>query len=323
MNIINMAPADARRQGIQAQTLSVLDEARKKNLEVVGCVNKWDLVKDDGRGEAAVQELAALLDCQPEQILRISAKTGMGVESVLKAMVERIPPPPPYGSNEKLRALAFDSYYDSFRGVVSLVAVFEGELKKGERACVVGFTAVLSHIPSSGDSITSTTTGLSYPVLDMGILSPKEISIIDNPDPASRVLRKGMVGWIVCAMKDYKDAYLGDTFHHTNAPTPPLESFKPLKSMVFAGVYPLEPGGFPKLEDAIKRLTLTDRSVTSNRESSSFLGQGFRLGFNGSLHMDVFRQRLEDEFGEEVIVTRPLVPVKSELPPQAKTCTDG
>lgn len=121
-----------------------------------------------------------------------------------------------------------------------------------------------------------------------------------------------MVGWIVCAMKDYKDAYLGDTFHHTNSPMPPLESFQPLKSMVFAGVYPLEPGGFPKLEDAIKRLTLTDRSVTSNRESSSFLGQGFRLGFNGSLHMDVFRQRLEDEFGEEVIVTRPLVPVRSE-----------
>lgn len=141
-----------RIQGVQAQTLSVLDEARKRNLLVIGAgehnscqscddcrscscsptaVNKWDLVKDDGRGEAAVQELSALLDCEEHEILRISAKTGMGVETVLEAVVDRIPPPQPYNAKEKLRALAFDSYYDSFRGVVSLVAVFEGEIKKG------------------------------------------------------------------------------------------------------------------------------------------------------------------------------------------------
>lgn len=103
--------------------------------------------------------------------------------------------------------------------------------------------------------MTSTTTGQSYPILDLGILSPREISIADNPVVASRSLRKGMVGWIVCAMKDVKDAYLGDTFHHTLSPMPPLESFQPLKSMVFAGVYPMEPGGFPKLEDAIRRVS--------------------------------------------------------------------
>ncbi|GAA6011004.1 hypothetical protein JCM11491_005904 [Sporobolomyces phaffii] len=280
-------------QGVQAQTLSVLDEAMKRNLTVVGAVNKWDLVKDDGRGEAAVRELSDLLGCKESEILRLSAKTGLGVESVLEAVIERIPPPPPVALDEKepLQALVFDSYYDSFRGVVSLCSVFQGEVKKG-------------------DSITSTTSGNSYTVLDLGILSPREISIADRPEPAGRILRKGMVGWIVCGMKEVKDAYLGDTFHHTNSPMPPLESFKPLKSMVFAGIYPLDPGGFTKLEEAIRRLTLTDRSVTSNRESSTFLGQGFRLGFNGSLHMDVFRQRLEDEYGEEVIVTRPLVPVK-------------
>ncbi|POY76811.1 hypothetical protein BMF94_0063 [Rhodotorula taiwanensis] len=279
-------------QGIQAQTLSVLDEALSRGLTVVGAVNKWDLVKDDGRGEAAVQELSDLLGCDPSEILRISAKTGWGVESVLEAIVERIPPPPPIPSEgENLRALAFDSWYDSFRGVVSLVSIHEGELRKG-------------------DSITSTTTGKSYPVLDIGILSPGELSIATHLDPDSRVLRKGMVGWFVCGMKDPKEAFLGDTFHLTTAPMPPLETFKPLKPMVYAGIYPLDPGGFGKLEDAIRRLTLTDRSVTVNRESSSFLGQGFRLGFNGSLHMDVFRQRLEDEFDEEVIVTRPLVPVK-------------
>ncbi|BGP54534.1 Translation factor guf1 mitochondrial [Rhodotorula sphaerocarpa] len=283
-------------QGIQAQTLSVLDEAISRGLTVVGAVNKWDLVKDDGRGEAAVQELSDLLSCDPSEILRISAKTGWGVESVLEAIVERIPPPPSpqfsrEGELENLRALAFDSWYDSFRGVVSLVSVHEGELRKG-------------------DSITSTTTGKSYPVLDIGIMSPGELSIVTHPDPASRVLRKGMVGWFVCGMKDPKEAFLGDTFHLTSAPMPPLETFKPPKPMVFAGIYPLDPGGFNRLEDAIRRLTLTDRSVTVSRESSSFLGQGFRLGFNGSLHMDVFRQRLEDEFDEEVIVTRPLVPVR-------------
>ncbi|KAK4058550.1 Translation factor guf1 mitochondrial [Microbotryomycetes sp. JL221] len=279
-------------QGVQAQTLSVLDEARKRNLKVVGVVNKWDLVKDDGRGEAAIQELSALLECEEHQILRVSAKTGEGVDDVLEAIVDRIPPPPPAREEgEKLRALAFDSYYDSYRGVVSLVSVFEGELKKG-------------------DTITSTTTKKAYPVLDVGILSPREISIAELSNPEDRVLRKGMVGWIVCAMKDSQDAHLGDTFHLTSAPMPPLDlGYKALKSMVFAGVYPMEPGGFPKLEDALKKLTLTDRSVTMSRESSTFLGQGFRLGFNGSLHMDVFRQRLEDEFGEEVIVTRPLVPV--------------
>ncbi|SCZ93847.1 BZ3500_MvSof-1268-A1-R1_Chr6-3g08923 [Microbotryum saponariae] len=278
-------------QGIQAQTLSVLDEARKRNLTVLGAVNKWDLVKDDGRGEAAVQELAALLGCEEDEILRVSAKTGLGVQDVLEGVVERIPAPSKGDKGDKLSALAFDSYFDPFRGVVSLVAVVEGEVKKG-------------------DSITSTTTKQAYPVLDLGILSPREISIAEHKSPASRILRKGMVGYIVCAMKDVQDAFLGDTFHLTSHPKPALESFKPLKSMVFAGVYPVEPGGFPKLEDAIRRLTLTDRSVTSNRESSTFLGQGFRLGFNGSLHMDVFRQRLEDEYGEEVIVTRPLVPVK-------------
>ncbi|KAM0746804.1 GTP-binding protein lepa [Meredithblackwellia eburnea MCA 4105] len=278
-------------QGIQAQTLTVLEEARNRGLKIMGAVNKWDLVQHDGRGEAAVAEVADLIDCKEDEVLRVSAKTGMGVESVLEGIVARIPPPQEAVAPEKLRALVFDSWYDSFRGVVSLVAIVEGEIRKG-------------------DSITSTTTKTAYTVVDLGIMSPKELSIAAHPIPASRVLRKGMIGWIVCGMKDVNDAFLGDTFHHTHSPMPPLESFKPLKSMVFAGIYPLEPGGFPKLEDAVRRLTLTDRSVTSNRESSSFLGQGFRLGFNGSLHMDVFRQRLEDEYDEEVIVTRPLVPVR-------------
>lgn len=118
-------------QGIQAQTLSVLESAKQRGLKVIGAVNKWDLVKDDGRGEAAVKELAELLECKEDDILRISAKTGMGVETVLEALVHSIPPPQEAVPREKLRALVFDNYFDSFRGVVSLVAIVEGELKKG------------------------------------------------------------------------------------------------------------------------------------------------------------------------------------------------
>ncbi len=131
-------------------------------------------------------------------------------------MVDRIPPPEPIVADEPLRALVFDSWYDSFRGVVSLVAVVEGEIKKG-------------------DSITSTTTKLPYQVLDLGILSPTEISISSNKNPDARALRKGQIGYLVCGMKDVQQAFLGDTFHHTGTPMEPLESFKPLKSMVFAG----------------------------------------------------------------------------------------
>jgi translation elongation factor EF-4 len=182
-------------------------------------------VKDDGRGEAAVNELSDLLGCRPEEILRISAKTGLGVESVMDAVVARIPPPPPVKKDEKLRALAFDSWYDSFRGVVSLVAVFEGEVKKGaftfssfpsaSLKLTSSRVSIIDLLPfpfcppfpllTAGDSITSTTTGKTYPILDLGTLSPREVSIAEHPDPAGRRLRKGMVGWVVCGMKDPKD----------------------------------------------------------------------------------------------------------------------
>lgn len=183
-------------QGIQAQTLSVLESARKRGLKVIGAINKWDLVQHDDRGTRALIELSELLDCPPSEILKVSAKTGMGVRSVLEGVVNLIPPPQEFIQKEKLRCLTFDSYYDPFRGVVSLVAIVEGELKKG-------------------DSITSTTTNLSYSVLDIGILSPREISIATHSNPASRILRKGMVGYVVCGMKTVSEAFLGDTFCRT------------------------------------------------------------------------------------------------------------
>lgn len=229
-------------QGVQAQTLSVLSEARSRGLVVIGAVNKWDLVKDDDRGPSAVLELAELLDCSPDDIITFSAKTGMNVDKILQRIVDAVPPPPPpvnaaTDESRPLRALAFDSWHDPFRGVISLLAIADGSLQKG-------------------DSITSTTTGRAYNVVDVGLMSPREVSIADHPNPASRSLTRGQVGWVACNMKNVADAHLGDTFHHTSAPCPPLESFKPLKPMVFAGVYPAEPGGFTQLEESIRRVSL-------------------------------------------------------------------
>lgn len=171
--------------------MSVLEEARKRDLEVVGVVNKWDVVSGDDRGPAVVSELATLLSCKEENILRVSAKTGDGITSVFESIIDRIPPPKEVVEGEKLRALVFDSWHNSFKGVISLVAIVEGELRQG-------------------DSITSTTTKKSYPILDLGILSPQEVSIAEHPNPQARVLRKGMVGWLVCGMKDVND---GKFFH--------------------------------------------------------------------------------------------------------------
>ena len=137
--------------------------------------------------------------------------------------------------------------------------------------------------------MTSIFTGKSYDVSEVGILQPQRISMPEG-------LATGQTGWVTMGMKDPRDAFLGDTFHHTGRPTEPLQSFTPQRSMVYAGLFPFDASQFIKLDEAVRRLTLTDRSVTMQRESSAALGQGFRLGFLGALHADVFRQRLEDEW---------------------------
>ncbi|KAH0583623.1 Translation factor guf1 mitochondrial [Termitomyces sp. 'cryptogamus'] len=267
-------------QGVQAQSISVFHDARDRGLTIIPVLNKIDLPA--AQPEQIAAQMQSTFGINPDNIIHISAKTGQGVEDILEAIITRIPPP--IGSaTAPLKAFLFDSFYDRYRGVISLVNVQEGILRKG-------------------DKITSCHTRKKYEVTELGIMYPEEVP--------TDSLRAGQVGYIACNMKESSEAHIGDTLHRVGEPVEPLPGFQPAKAMVFAGIFPVESSDFPKLEESIKRLTLTDRSVTVQRESSAALGQGCRLGFLGTLHMDVFRQRLEDEYDANIIVTAPTVPYR-------------
>ncbi|PSR81499.1 hypothetical protein PHLCEN_2v6357 [Hermanssonia centrifuga] len=267
-------------QGVQAQSLSVFHAAQERGLTIIPVLNKIDLPA--AQPDVVAAQMQSTFGIDPKDVIKISAKSGKGVEEVLRAIVERIPPPS--GDVEApLKAFLFDSSYDRYRGVISLVSVQNGLLKKG-------------------DKIASCYTGKKYDITDLGIMYPEEVS--------TSSLRPGQVGFIACNMKESSEAHIGDTLHRVGAPVESMPGFKPAKAMVYAGIFPLDSKDFPKLEESIKRLTLTDRSVEISRESSTALGQGCRLGFLGTLHMDVFRQRLEDEYDANVIITAPTVPYK-------------
>ncbi|KAH9930620.1 GTP-binding protein lepa [Fomitopsis serialis] len=267
-------------QGIQAQSISVFHIARERGLKIIPVLNKIDLPA--AQPELIAAQVQSTFGIDPADCIEISAKTGKGVEKVLKAIIDRIPAPVG-DESAPLKALLFDSSYDKYRGVISLVSVQAGVLKKG-------------------DKIASCHTRKKYDVADVGIMHPEE-------EPAT-CLRPGQVGYIACNMKESSEAHVGDTLHRVGESVESLPEFKLAKAMVYAGVYPMDSNDFAKLEESIKRLTLTDRSVEVTRESSTALGQGCRLGFLGTLHMDVFRQRLEDEYDANVIITAPTVPYK-------------
>ncbi|KAL1755965.1 P-loop containing nucleoside triphosphate hydrolase protein, partial [Schizophyllum commune] len=260
-------------QGVQAQSISVFHIAKERGLTIIPVLNKVDLPA--AQPERIADQMASTFGIDPASCIHISAKTGLGVEKVLQAIIERIPPPKA-PSEGPLKALLFDSLYDRYRGVISLLSIQQGVLKKG-------------------DKIQSTHTRKRYEVTELGIMHPEEM-------PATGLF-PGQVGYIACNMKESAEAHIGDTLHRVGAPVDPMPGFRPAKAMVFAGVFPIDNADFPKLEESIRRLTLTDRSIAVQRESSSALGQGCRLGFLGTLHMDVFRQRLEDEYDASVIVT--------------------
>ncbi|KZT71393.1 GTP-binding protein lepa [Daedalea quercina L-15889] len=267
-------------QGIQAQSISVFHIARERGLTIIPVLNKIDLPA--AQPEAIAAQVQSTFGIDPAECIQISAKTGKGVEKVLEAIIDRIPAP--IGDESApLKALLFDSSYDKYRGVISLVNVQSGVLKKG-------------------DKIASCHTRKKYDVVEVGIVHPEE-------EPTT-CLRPGQVGYIACNMKDSTEAHVGDTLHRVGELVEPMPGFKPAKAMVYAGVYPVDSNDFNKLEESIRRLTLTDRSVEVTREASTALGQGCRLGFLGTLHMDVFRQRLEDEYDANVIITAPTVPYK-------------
>lgn len=270
-------------QGVQAQTMANFYLAFEQNLTIIPVMNKIDLPTADP--ERVTNELHNLFDFMPEDIVKASAKTGIGITDILNRIIEKIPAPS--GIREKpLRALLFDSWYDEYRGVICLIALNNGVVKKG-------------------DQVTLAQTGLSYEVLELGLMYPE-------PTP-QHALYAGQVGYIITGMKTVKEARVGDTLFHYKNSVEPFPGFKPAKPVVFAGLYPVDSDQFEQLQEAIEKLTLNDASVTVEKKSSAALGLGFRCGFLGLLHMDVFRQRLEQEYGVSIIATAPSVLYKIKL----------
>lgn len=267
-------------QGIQAQTLANFYLAFDQDLTIVPVINKIDLPNADPERISAQMEKA--FDVKPSEIIYTSAKTGIGIEHLLPAIIDRVPAPKG-NAHKPLKALLFDSWFDDYRGVICLVEIIDGSLKKG-------------------DKISSVHSGESYEVLDVGLMRPTPLAV--------EALYTGQVGYVITGMKTVQEARIGDTFYHTKHPVDPLPGFKPAKPMVFAGVYPIDASDYQELRDAIEKLTLNDASVTVEKESSAALGFGFRCGFLGLLHMDVFKQRLEQEYNMSIIATAPTVPYK-------------
>jgi GTP-binding protein LepA len=265
-------------QGVEAQTLANVYMALDHGLEIVPVINKIDLPGADIEGTRADIEHIVGLDAS--NAVLTSAKEGVGIDEVLEAVVTRIGPPQDNAS-KPLRALIFDSWYDAYEGVVSLVRVFDGELRRGMKLKLMG-------------------TGKLGELMRLGFFTPHE-------QPAE-TLGPGEVGFIVAGIKDVADMRVGDTV--TDAENPagePLAGFKKLKPMVFAGLYPTEANQYSALRDAIEKLRLNDASLVFEPEISQALGFGFRAGFLGLLHMDIAQERLEREFSLNLIVTAPTV----------------
>ncbi len=265
-------------QGVEAQTLANAYLALGAGLEIIPVVNKIDLAAADV--EAAAAQLAALLGVTPADVLRVSAKTGEGIGSLLEAIVSNVPPPAGR-ADASLRALVFDSYYDTYRGVVSYVRVIEGML-------------------STGDQIRFMATGERRAADEVGVILPKPMPVAG--------LGPGEVGYVIAGVKDIDFVRVGDTLTTVGAPAgEPLPGYAEPKPMVFSGLFPAEGDDFGRLRDALDKLRLNDSSLTYEPETSRALGFGFRCGFLGLLHMEIVRQRLEREYDLDLVATAPSV----------------
>ncbi|MCL4379954.1 translation elongation factor 4 [Candidatus Dependentiae bacterium] len=264
-------------QGVQAQTMANFYLAFDQDLTILPVINKIDM--NNAQIDKVAHELEQLFDFKQDELILASGKTGIGITDILNAIVLRIPAPNG-DRNKPLKALLFDSWFDSYKGVVCLVAMQDGQLNKG-------------------DMITLAGTGSSYEILELGIMYPNETPI--------NTLYAGQVGYIITGMKTIKDARVGDTIYRYKQPVQAFPGFQAAKPMVFSGIYPVDTTQFELLQDAVEKLTLNDASVQVEKKTSQALGLGFRCGFLGLLHMDVFKQRLEQEYNMEVIVTAPSV----------------
>jgi GTP-binding protein LepA len=265
-------------QGIEAQTLANAYLAIENDLEIVPVVNKIDLPQADPDGAAA--EVSDLIGDTPDHVLRISAKTGQGVEAVLDAIVERIPAPAG-DPDAPARALIFDSSYDQYRGVVAFVRVVDGVFR-------------------TRDQLRAMALGTRFEAQEIGFMSPSNRPV--------KELTAGEVGYVITGLKDVSELRVGDTLTSEKTPAAAaLPGYKDVKPMVFAGLFPTESDDYPELRDALEKLKLNDAALFYEPETSQALGFGFRCGFLGLLHMEIVRERLEREFDLDLIVTAPNV----------------
>ena len=289
-------------QGVQAQTLANVYLALDANLEIIPVINKIDLPSADVLGTK--KEIEDIIGIPCDDACEISAKTGLNIESVLKAVVKKVPAPKG-NENTPLKALIFDSYYDSYKGAVSLVRIFDGKVK-------------------AGDEILFMQTNKTFIVTEVGIFTPQPNSVNE--------LSAGDVGYIAASIKNVSDTKVGDTITLKNNPIKkPLDGYKEATSVVFCGIFPLDGDKYQELNDALEKLKLNDASLHFTKETSLALGHGFRCGFLGLLHMEIITERLEREFNLDIITTAPSVEYKvydnkgkvydvtnpSEMPPMA------
>ncbi len=268
-------------QGIQAQTISNLYMAIENDLEIIPVINKVDL--ESAMPDEVEDQIVDLLGCKRDDIIRASGKTGIGIEDILKAIIERIAPPAG-DPDAPLQCLIFDSVFNSFRGIIAYFKVCNGIIRKGDR---VKFVA----------------TGKEYVADEIGVL---KLDMVERKE-----LKTGDVGYIMSGIKTSKEVKVGDTITHTDRPCARvIEGFEEVKPMVFAGVYPIESEDFENLRTSLEKLQLNDASLTFQPESSVALGFGFRCGFLGLLHMEIIQERLDREFDMDVITTVPNVSYK-------------
>jgi len=272
-------------QGVEAQTLANVYQAIDNNHEIVPVLNKVDLpAAEPDRVTAQIEEVIGL---DASNAIPISAKTGMGVDEVLEAIVNRLPPPHEGDADAPLKALLVDSWYDAYLGVIVLVRIIDGVLKKGQTIRMIG-------------------TGARYPVDRVGVMTPKMV-MVDTLGP-------GEIGFITASIKEVADTRVGDTITDDKRPTAqPLPGFKPAQPVVFCGLFPVDAADFEDLRAAMGKLRLNDASFSFEMETSAALGFGFRCGFLGLLHLEIIQERLTREFDLDLIATAPSVVYRINL----------
>ncbi|AMD81207.1 GTP-binding protein LepA [Mycoplasmopsis canis UFG4] len=272
-------------QGIEAQTLANVYLALENNLEIIPVINKIDL--PSANVEEVKKEIEDVIGISTENAVLVSAKTGLGVDKLLDAIVEYIPSPVNADDEKPLKALIFDSYFDPYRGVVMLVRIFEGKLKTGDKFKFMSRTDEEN----------------SYHVIDLGVRNPHESK--------KDYLSAGEVGWVSAAIRDAKEVNVGDTITLIERPTKEaLPGYKKMKPVVFTGFYPVDTRDYSLLKESLEKISLSDSSITWEQETSKALGFGFRVGFLGLLHMEILQERLDREYKVGIIATSPSVEYK-------------